>query len=355
MPNWLIAFAWAQRVITGQPFGAIRMPPSLQNAVTLHLQRFLHKHKVAGPILLAVSGGPDSVCLLHAMTQFVDNNRLHIAHYNHRLRGKDSDADANHVKTLCEQHGLHFHLGHSDQLSSEQTGIECRARKLRYDWLTEVARQNGCNWVMTGHSMNDQSETVLHHLIRGTGWRGLRGIAPKRRLTITDHSIYVLRPLLTCTRQDVLDYLANHNITARHDTSNEDMKFTRNRIRHQIMPQLIAIKPDAVKHLAEWADRARSVYRQIRTTSREQYDSIIAFQSHDRLALKLKPMSRNSNAVLQDVLRGMFQSQNWPVDQMNRQRWKELIEVCRGTRTAVELPGRIMVTRKELVVQFVMR
>ncbi|MBL8824238.1 MAG: tRNA lysidine(34) synthetase TilS [Planctomycetia bacterium] len=315
----------------------------------------MHKHKVAGPILLAVSGGPDSVCLLYAMMQLVDKNTLHIAHYNHRLRGEASDADGRYVESLCQQHGLHFHLGHSDQLSPQQSGIENCARKLRYDWLTEVARQNGCNWVMTGHTMNDQSETVLHHLIRGTGWRGLRGIAPKRRLTITDHSIYVLRPLLTCTRQDVLDYLASHNITARHDASNDDIKFTRNRIRHQIMPQLIEMNPDAVNHLAEWADRARMVYRQIKTESRRLFETIIAFQSKERLALKLKLLERNSNTVMQEVLRGLFQSQNWPIDQMNHQRWKEVIEVCRGTRTAVELPGRIMVTRRDLVVQFIKR
>lgn len=333
------------------------MAPTSQHPVLHYLQRFLflHQRKVSGPILIAVSGGPDSVCLLHAMTQLIDKDTLHIAHYNHRLRGDASDADACYVQTLCQSHGLQFHLGQSDLLSLQQTGIENRARKLRYDWLTNVARQSRCKWIMTGHTMNDQAETVLHHLIRGTGWRGLRGIAPARRLSDCDAEIRLIRPLLQCTRQDVLDYLSIHNITARHDASNDDLKFTRNRIRHQIMPPLIAMKPDVVKHLAEWADRARSVYRQIRKTSREQHDSLIAFQSHQRLALKLKPLNRNSNAVLQDVLRGMFQSQNWPVDQMNHQRWKELIEVCRGKRTAVELPGRIMVIRKELVVQFVKR
>jgi tRNA(Ile)-lysidine synthase len=201
--------------------------------------------------------------------------------------------------------------------------------------------------------MNDQAETVLHHLIRGTGWRGMRGIAPVRTMPGSENTVRVLRPLLQCTRQDVLDYLAKHNLSARYDASNDDLQFTRNRIRHQVMPQLIEINPDAVKHLTDWADRARRIYHQIKRKSRRCQAAVIAFQSKERLALKLKLLNRCSDTVLQEVLRGMFRSQNWPVDQMNRQRWREVIEVSRGTRTAVELPGRIMVTRKSLVIQFI--
>jgi hypothetical protein len=91
------------------------------------------------------------------------------------------------------------------------------------------------------------------------------------------------------------------------------------------------------------------VYQKLKIMSRRHMDSIIAFQSNDQLAIKLKPLQRNSNAVLQEVLRLLFQSQNWPVDQMNHKRWCEVIEVCRGTRTAVELPGRIMVKRPSVI------
>lgn len=331
----------------------INMPTSSQHPVLHYLQRFLQKRKVTGPILLAVSGGPDSICLLHAMTQLVDKDTLHIGHFNHRLRADASDADADYVRFLCHHRSLHFHLGQTDQLSPDQDGIESRARQLRYDWLSKVAEQSGCRWVMTGHTVDDQAETVLHHLIRGTGWRGLRGIAPSRYLPGTEEKIRLVRPLLTCSRKDILDYLAKHNLAPRHDASNDDVRFTRNRIRHQIMPQLIEMNPHAIKHLGVWADQARMVYRKLKTSSRRQMDSIIAFQSNEQLAIKLKPLQRNSNDVLQEVMRMLFQSQNWPVDQMNHQRWREVIEVCRGTRTAVELPGRIMVKRKDLVIQFI--
>ncbi len=160
------------------------MLSSSQHPVLHHLQHFLHQCQVTGPILLAVSGGPDSVCLLHAITQLVDPTTLQVAHYNHHLRGDASDADAEYVHQFCRDHSLTFHLGNAQpgELTADQSHLESSARRLRYRWLTQLAHSSNCHWLMTGHTMNDQAETVLHHLIRGTGWRGLRGIAPSRGL-----------------------------------------------------------------------------------------------------------------------------------------------------------------------------
>lgn len=330
------------------------MPSSSQHSVLLHLQRFLQKRNVTGPILLAISGGPDSVAMLDATTQLVDKNSLHIAHYNHRLRGDASDSDANYVQAFCGQHSLHFHMGCSDELSPYQSGIENRARQLRYQWLTQVAQQNGCKWVMTGHTLNDQAETVLHHLIRGTGWRGLRGIAPTRYLPGTNGEIKLIRPLLTCSRQDILDYLTKQTLVPRHDASNDDVRFTRNRIRHQIMPQLIEMNADTVRHLAKWASHARRHYAVVQRTVQVALPALIMHQTKDQVAINRGAMARTTTSeTLQELLRLLWQRQHWPIDQMNRQRWKEVIEVCRGARTAVELPGRIIVKRKELVIQFI--
>jgi len=331
------------------------MSSTSQHSVIHHLQRFLQKRKVTYPVLLAVSGGPDSVCLLDGMTQLVDKDALHIGHFNHRLRADASDADADYVRSLCQQHSLRFHLGQSDQLSPQQTGVENRARQLRYEWLTKVAQQQGCKWVMTGHTMNDQAETVLHHLIRGTGWRGLRGIAPSRYLPGTEWEIRLVRPLLTCSRQDVVDYLAKHNLAPRHDASNDDLRFTRNRIRHQIMPQLISMNSDTVRHLAAWGATARSHYDQIRQSVRMFYPQMIKHQTRNQLAVQKGMLTQTSDEYLQELLRRLWRKQRWPLDQMNFKRWCEVIEVCRGTRTAVELPGRIMVKSKDLVIQFVKR
>lgn len=329
------------------------MPSPPPHPVLHHLQRFLflQKRKVTGPILLAVSGGPDSVCLLHAMTQLVDKNTLHIAHYNHRLRGEAGDADAAYVQSLCQQYSLHFHLGQSDQLHPQQTGIESRARQLRYQWLTETAHRTDCKWVMTGHTMNDQAETVLHHLIRGTGWRGLRGIAPVRLLPGGERGARLLRPLLQCAREDILNYLRSNHLTPRHDASNDDLRFTRNRIRHQIMPPLMTMNPHVVNHLASWADVARSHYAVLQQGVRNALQRAVVHQSPHQLALNAKEFLFLNDEFLQEMLHACWRKQHWPVDQMNARRWLEVLEVCHGKRTAVELPGRIMVRLKHLVIQ----
>lgn len=332
------------------------MPSSSQHPVLHHLQSFLEKRKVNGPVLLAVSGGPDSVCLVHAMMQLVDKDSLHVGHFNHRLRANASDADADYVQSLCRKFALHFHLGQSDLLSPDQTGIENRARQLRYEWLTKVAQQHDCQWVMTGHTQNDQAETVLHHLIRGTGWRGLRGIAPSRCLPGTEREIRLVRPLLSCSRQVVIDYLAKHDLVPRHDASNEDVRFTRNRIRHQIVPQLIEMNPDAVRHLAKWASHARRHYAVVRRTALVALPALIMHQTKDQVAIHRGALERiTGSETLQELLRLLWQKQQWPIDRMNVKRWEETIEVCRGTRTAVELPGRVMVKSKGLVIQFIKR
>lgn len=309
-----------------------------------------------GPTLLAVSGGPDSVVLLHALHRMsLPDLQLHVAHYNHKLRGDDSNADAEYGKQLCCKLAIPFHLGLAQpgELTPGQSHLESQARKLRYHWLVQLAKDLNCRWVLTGHTMNDQAETVLHHLIRGTGWRGLRGIAPVKYLPSTNKKIRLLRPLLRCSRKDILDYTTGNNLTPRHDTTNDDPRFTRNKIRHQLLPLLIQTKPDAIHHLASWAEIARRHYALVRRTASSKFRKLKKHQASLQLALDRKALDAINDEVLQELLRQAWQSQCWPLDQMSAKRWKETIEVCRGTRTAVELPGRIMVKPKPLVIQFI--
>lgn len=303
----------------------------------------------ANKILVAVSGGPDSVALLHVLHK-LKSIVLHVAHFNHHLRGNASDGDAEYVRELAARFDLPFHLGSSTALLPTQSHLEARARKLRYRWLADTALSAGCTVVVTGHTMNDQAETVLHHLIRGTGWRGLRGIAPVRKLS---SGLRLMRPLLDCTRQDVLDYLSVHSLTARHDASNDDMRFSRNRIRHQILPKLIESNSRAVFHLAAWAGMARRHYANLKKAAKLLYPGIQSHVDSRQLAMYRSMLTAPDDEVLQELLRLVWHQQHWSVEQMNNLRWREVMEVCRGTRTAVELPGRIMVRAKELVIQFI--
>lgn len=322
-----------------------------------HLNQALQRPLLNGRVVVAVSGGPDSVALLHALHQLnLSKLQLHAAHYNHKLRGGESDADAEYVKGLCQQLSIPFHLGVAQpvELRPDQSHLESQARKFRYQWLLQLGEQLSSQWILTAHTMNDQAETVLHHLIRGTGWRGLRGIAPIRMLIKNEYSIRIFRPLLKCTRQDVLDYITQQQLTPCQDASNSDIRFTRNRLRHQILPQLIEINSKSVPHLAEWATTARVHYEQLKATARTFLPGLITHRSSKQLAFHhRKVLAITGDEYLQELLRLAWRKQRWPLDQMNHKRWREVIEVCRGTRTAVELPGRIMVKRKDLVIQFI--
>src|SRR5206468_2111324 len=159
---------------------------------------------------------------------------------NHGLRGAASDADEEFVRELVGRPAatsrLSFKLRRVAAEEQREAGnLEARGRRLRYDWLANLAEACGIPWVATGHTADDQAETVLFRLLRGTGLDGLRGIASCRILTT---NVSVIRPLLSVTRVGVLDYLAGVGQDYRTDESNADRRFTRNRIRHELLPLL---------------------------------------------------------------------------------------------------------------------
>jgi tRNA(Ile)-lysidine synthase len=324
------------------------MSNSHDTAVTKEIERFIRVRPVTGRVLLAVSGGPDSMAMLQAFTQCYDRDQLVVGHFNHRLRGAASEADAALVQRVCQEVGIAFELGSSETLRPEQVGLEAEARKLRYQWLRNTAERLQCSWIMTGHTLNDQAETVLHHMVRGTGWRGMRGIASRKYL---NDALKLGRPLLRCTKAQVLEYLASQQARYCDDASNSDVKFTRNRLRHRVMPELLSINPQAVQHLARWAQVARREYQKVHSAGKAMLAEVLAHRERDAASLYVVELERLDDEILQEVLRRLWHLQDWPADAMNRARWREVMEVCQGKRVAVELPGRVMVRRRLGVVQ----
>src|SRR5947209_5712053 len=162
----------------------------------------LERHPIEAGIVVAVSGGPDSVALTHAVVQLRAQGRIGrivLAHFNHQLRGAASDSDELFVRELHKQltcREILFRCGREDVLSAtreDKANLEATARGLRYRWLEDIAIAEGAQVVATGHTANDQAETVLHHILRGTGLRGLRGIARCRPLR---SSTRLVRPML---------------------------------------------------------------------------------------------------------------------------------------------------------------
>jgi tRNA(Ile)-lysidine synthase len=223
--------------------------------------RFIRDYNLVSPgqtVLVAVSGGPDSVCLFHILVTLQEemNIRLHVAHLNHQLRGIESDADADYVAGLAEQFGIPVTVESRDVNAyrrEHHVSPEEAAREVRYSFLADVAASVGAEQVAVGHTTDDHVETILMHLIRGSGARGLRGLLPVSHWNYPDTSITIIRPLLELSREETTAYCGRYNLQPRTDTSNLSMEPFRNRIRHQLLPLLRSYNPKITEALQRTA------------------------------------------------------------------------------------------------------
>lgn len=228
----------------------------------------LHMIPPDSTVLCAVSGGADSVCLLHALYHLRPKLgfQLAAAHYNHKLRGEESDRDAEFVSQFvqlcCGRQALpgggslppvRLYTGSGDVAGAAAEwgiGLEEAGRELRYAFLRRTAREIGAHRIATAHNANDNAETILFHLARGTGLRGLGGIQPVRD--------DLIRPLLTTTRREIEAYLSLHALPHREDHTNWDDSYARNRIRHQVVPVLEDLYPGFSIRASDTAARLRA-------------------------------------------------------------------------------------------------
>lgn len=214
----------------------------------------------------AVSGGADSVALLLLLLDLRAELGivLSVAHVNHQLRGAESDADERFVAELAQQHSLELHSAAAPLAPNQNSGVEATARKLRYDFFRQLARENRVSKIATAHTLDDQAETVLLRMLRGTGIRGLSGIHPRLILPASEAGQgracgEVVRPLLTFRRAELQDFLRQQLQPWREDSSNLDLGFLRNRVRHTLLPVLNeSFGPSAIHNLADLAEIARA-------------------------------------------------------------------------------------------------
>ena len=208
-----------------------------------------------GKVLCAVSGGADSMCLLHLAWSMAEAGGFQVAaaHYHHGMRGAAADADAAFVETFCKERNIPCVVERGDVYGQAQRlglGVEETGRQLRYEFLRRTAEELGCNRIATAHNADDNLETLLLHLVRGAGLHGLAGIPPRRG--------EIVRPLLTTSRSDIEAYLAEHGLTHVEDCTNADESYARNRIRRQVVPVLRQLNPRLTESAAETMGYLRS-------------------------------------------------------------------------------------------------
>ncbi len=211
-------------------------------------------------VLAAVSGGPDSVCLAHWLSVQARRKslRVELLHVHHGLRGRAADGDARSVEALGRKLGVPVTVVRAPVRASAKArglGLEEAGRKARYAALAARARSGRFAAVATGHQLDDQAETVLLHLLRGTSLEGLGGIAPRRPLA---PKIALIRPLLPLTRAEVLAYCEVHGLEWREDASNRSPEFTRNWVRAKVLPLLEKKAPGAKARISAIAAKVRA-------------------------------------------------------------------------------------------------
>ncbi|MBN1862038.1 MAG: tRNA lysidine(34) synthetase TilS [Dehalococcoidales bacterium] len=222
---------------------------------------FIREHCPPAPkscLVVAVSGGPDSVCLLHILNGLKETLgiELHAAHLNHQLRGAEAEADAEYVANLAQSLGIPLTVEKGEvkeYQAQRRISLEEAAREVRYRFLAQTASSLGAGEVAVGHTRDDNIETILMHLIRGSGTRGLKGLCPRSQWPAADTNLTIIRPLLGMSREETQDYCREHDLNPRLDASNLSLSPLRNRIRLKLLPQLKGYNPRIVEALLRTA------------------------------------------------------------------------------------------------------
>lgn len=279
------------------------------------------------PTLVAVSGGGDSVALLIAMARLCQTHGVWLgaAHFNHGLRGHESDEDELFVRRKCEALGVPLQVGrpfHGSLSSTSGGSLEQAARLARYRFLLAAARESGARFVLTAHTADDQIETVLFRIIRGTGIRGLTGI-PARR-AVAGGPVF-LRPFLGFWREEIRAFLRELGEDFREDSTNRDLRFTRNRIRHELLPLLERnYHPGVRQALWRLSAVARDFVRLTSRSVRRAFTTALVTEDFRRVVLDAQSLARYPDALLSELFRYIWRYRGWPEGSMTWRHWRLL-------------------------------
>jgi tRNA(Ile)-lysidine synthase len=289
-------------------------------------------------VLLAVSGGCDSVALLRAMVAIraAGAGRLCVVHLNHQLRA-DSDVDELFVTDLCRQLTVPCEVDRI-RLEEQPDGIEAAARSARYRFLADAAGQLGARYVVTAHTADDQAETILHRILRGTGIGGLAGMARARPL---GHAT-LLRPFLAIERAELAAYLRDLGQPFREDASNADPRFTRNRLRHELLPWLAeqfnpSVK-EALLRLGTLAGEAQAV---VDALVDQLWEMAVRSEGAGAIVFDLTKLAPQPPYLVRELLMAAWRRQGWPMQAMGHAQWQQLCQMAISAAAGETIPPQV--------------
>jgi len=306
----------------------------------------------ADKVLLAVSGGADSITLMYALhtlkAESLFDAELHCAHINHQLRGTEADSDEEFAVTQAKKLNLAVTTRRTDVRGFarlNKLSIETAARRLRMDALIDIAKANNCSRVATAHQKNDNAETVLQRLSRGTGIRGLGGIWPERMFA---DQIKFIRPLLCFTRDEIIEYLQQRNLKWRYDHTNADCTYRRNYIRHRLMPALQQEFSDSlVEQLSQLAESSRRYYSMVCKRADELWPGLTDCDG-DKTVLDLKLFGVETQPVKIELIRRGLANINCGEKNLTQAHYESILQLTDQNITGgkMELPGGFAVRRE---------
>lgn len=252
---------------------------------------------ISKPVLVALSGGADSMALLYLLNRA--GITVEAAHCNFHLRGTESDDDQKLVEEYCLGLGIKLHCQHFDTVgfaSREKVSIEMAARELRYNWFNQLIIEHGFSSVATGHHGNDSIETFFLNLVRGTGVKGLSGIQYRNG--------NIIRPLLGFSRRQVEDYCQKHQIPFRYDSTNSDVRFLRNKIRHDIIPVLEQMNPSFFNTMLNNMEHLKDAELLLEDLTRRFRDEVVV-EEHDKVLIPVSKLNMYAakKSILFEILR----------------------------------------------------
>ncbi len=296
------------------------------------------------PTVVAISGGPDSVALLRGMVELATGHemRLAAAHFNHLLRGSESDEDERFVRALCQELRVPLEVGRPGESLlqlSQGSNLEGEARRLRYQFLRNIALTCQAPFVLTAHTADDQVETILDRILRGTGIRGLAGINPVRPL---GQGVRVIRPMLRIHRIEVLEYLRSVGQVFREDWSNTDLRFMRNRIRHELLPLLEQrYRPKVREAILRLGELAGELFRHLLREVGQLEAQAVLDPELGRLVIRTKPLRNIPDYLVSELLRHIWLHRGWSLRDMTRRHWMALTDLVRAADAMAEDRRRI--------------
>lgn len=304
-------------------------------------------------VIAAVSGGPDSVFLLdvlYSLRRKMGISGLIVCHLDHCIRGEESRGDSLFVRKKAREMGLQFICKKADIPKMSKGGLSTEevAREERYKFFSEVARSTGAGVVATGHTLDDQAETILMRFIKGSSLKGMLGVTPVRR----HGRIVIVRPLLEVTKEEIVKYLDTAGIRYRIDRTNFEPLYFRNIVRGEILPFLERYNPRLKRVLFNLAEHLREDFEFI--SAERSRSRSLASVLNGVVEVMLKDIAVQPKALQKEILRDSLEKAGGEVKKLSFRHWKDVEQLITRKRkgNAVDLPGDIRVSRTERSIVF---